>query len=46
MFVSATRAKSLKEAVADPWLTLRTEQQDMVCADLCSGKKLKIARWF
>ena len=26
-------ARSLKEAVADPWLTLITKQHGMVCAD-------------
>ena len=36
-----TLAKSIKEAVADPWLTLITEQQVMVCADLCSGPHKK-----
>ena len=35
-FSSATLAKSLKEAAADPdWLTLITKRQGMVCTDLC-----------
>ena len=36
-FSCATLAKSLMDAVADPWLTLITKQQQgVVCPDLCS----------